>query len=186
MSLSSSACFELGRQQGGKAGYVSKKFGPWLLKPFDSNRSIKVPLFGDVEIIEGCRPIQLIPPGSKIKAPDPEDLKLILDRLEKSGDTKDCIRRLFRTETSKGIFCISRRYQEHERLGYLAFLWACLDLEALGILDLNSGLLKTPTERSEPKMRRFAVPEPGNKVRIVTMSHASLSMFLQPFSHQML
>jgi hypothetical protein len=37
-----------------------------------------------------------------------------------------------------------------------------------------------------PYAKRFAVGEPGNKVRTVTMTHSSLSLFLQPFAHSML
>lgn len=110
MSLSSSACFENGRLGGGKAGHVSREFGPWLLRPLEFTRTLRVPLYGDVEILQGIRPIQLIPPGSRLKSPDPKDLELILERFAKDGDVKETIGRLFRTETIKGIFCISRRY----------------------------------------------------------------------------
>jgi len=57
-------------------------------------------------------------------------------------------------------------------------------LVEIGILLNRDGHLVFIDGESEvPKATRFAVPEPGNKVRIVTMTHASLSLYLQPFSH---
>lgn len=59
----------------------------------------------------------------------------------------------------------------------MVFLWACLELESLGIICFNAeGKLQLGVE--VPKCKRFDVPEPGNKVRIVTMTHACLSLFL--------
>lgn len=66
---------------------------------------------------------------------------------------------------------------EPSRTGYLVFWWSVLDLLRLDILVLDEKQ-RLALGDGIPKCTRFAVPEPGNKVRIVTMTHASLSTFL--------
>jgi hypothetical protein len=57
----------------------------------------------------------------------------------------------------------------------------------MGIVEISANeqkdLVKGPTL---PRVRYETITEPGNKVRIVTMTEACLSTYLQAYSHVML
>lgn len=92
---------------------------------------------------------------------------------------------LFKRREASGHLIPQYDNSEPARQTFWYINWALDEMEDAGYIGYDP-ILQTYVRRELPiPFTRTTIPEPGRKVRVVTMAPESVTLFLQPFGHQM-
>jgi hypothetical protein len=184
LSLTTSSSFDYSVREGGRAAEIREKFRTWM--EFVPSKTIEGSTLLGTNATEICG----FPRWMTVGRYDPLDFIQRLPHDDEGAIHPTVLAGESRQDT---FFDFENfRYEDpiyglDETTGYQLHQWSVYELLDLQILsgDPTRPLSLSLVRDNLPLVRRSTIGEPGAKSRVVTIGEACLTIFLQPFSHQL-